>query len=267
MICDLSCFLGEWPFRSLPASGLDAMKQMAERNGIERAAVSAFEEIFWKDGFEATRRVAEQIRGESWLVPFQVVNPRFGGWERDVARGVEELRVRGFRLVPGYHGYDLNDSGVADLLAAARQHNLPVIVHVRIQDERMHWPTKFPPVPAEQVNDFLARSAGVRVTVAGCELGEIGKIADAMSGRDDVWVDWSRLRAMLFGLDKLLEVVSADQVVYGSLWPLQVPSAMLNLVHASRLDDGTRRAVCWENAQRLVIPDHARGPTRPMSIG
>jgi len=252
MIFDTGCFLGSWPFRSLPAFGLRALKRMAARHRVTRAAVSSFEEIFREDGFEATRAVATLIAGEPWLAQFQVVNPTFPGWEKDLERGIGELGIEGLRLAPGYHAYSLAHTGVAELIAAAREHGLPVALHVRLQDERMHWICRFPPVPMKEVEAFLERSRGVRIGVMGCEISEIRVIAKAVRNRRNVWVDWSRLRALLGGMDRLLEIIPPSRVLYGSLWPLQTPSAMLNLAELARLGRADRKRILWDNGLRFL---------------
>ncbi len=252
MIADLGCFLGEWPFRSLPAAGLRDMLDMAARHGVGNMAVSDLREVFWEDSFEATRRAAGEIEGHESIVQFQVVNLGVAGWEKDVERGVRDLGVGGFRLVPAYQGYRLDGSGCQDLLAAARGHGLPVAVHVRLQDERMQWVHRFAPAPVDELGTFLDRSQGVRVAVLGGELGEWRAIGDVARGRGDLWADWSRLRAMLNGLDKAVEAVGAESLLYASLWPLQTPSAMLNLVQASTLPPEARTAVLQGNAERFL---------------
>ena len=252
MICDLSCFLGTWPFRSLPASGMDGLKGMAERHGVERAAVSSFEEVFWEDAYEGARRVAEAVADETWLEQFQTLNLGFPGWERDLESGVSELGIKGIRLVPNYHGFDLDGAAATDVLAAAREHGLPVAVHMRLQDERMHWLHRFPPVPMAAVREFLGRSEGVRVAVMGGQLGDNKAFADIAAERSDVWMDWSRLRALLCGMERLLEFAPSSGCVYSSLWPLQTPSAMLNLVEYGRFGKDVKRALLWENGVRFL---------------
>lgn len=252
MIADLACFLGEWPFRSLPAAGLDAMLKMAERHGVGTMAVSDFREVFWEDSYEGTRRAADEIAGHAHLLQFQVVNLGVRGWEKDVERGVGDLGVAGFRLVPAYQGYRLDGSCCEDLLAAAREHGLPVAVHVRLQDDRMQWVHRYPPAPAAELCTFLDRSAGVRVAVMGMELSGLAALADMLREREDVWADWSRLRAMLNGFDRAAASAGAGSLVYASLWPLQTPSAMLNLVQASRLPQEAKDAALGGNAERFL---------------
>ena len=246
MICDLACFVGTWPFRSLPASGLDGLKAMAERHGVRRAAVSSFEEVFWEDSFEGTRRMVETVADEPWLSPFQVLNLTVPGWERDLERGVRDLGIKGIRLTPNYHGYDLAEVALQACNAAAT-FKLPIAIHIRLQDERMHWIHSFHPVPAEAIEAFLDCSGGTRVALLGGQLSDWGRLAEAVKGRENVWVDLSRLRAMLFGADRLFEVIPPSQCVHASLWPLQTPSSMLNLFKYGRMDEDAKRAVLWEN--------------------
>ena len=103
-----------------------------------------------------------------------------------------------------------------------------------------------------EIVNFLERTPLLRVAVVGCELLEIKAIAEAVRRRPQTWVDWSRLRAMLFGIDKLLKVVPDRQVFYGSLWPLQTPSAVLNLMAIARVSRSARTSILWQNGQRFI---------------
>jgi hypothetical protein len=252
MICDVECFAGAWPFRSLPDGDLGGLARMVKRFGVKRVALSALEEVFWEDRFEATRRLAERVSRKRWISQFQVLNPAFPGWQKDLERGVRDLRVKGIRLVPGYHGYALTAPCVGEAVAAAREHALPLVVHVRLQDERMHWMAKFPPVAVREIIAFLEQTASLRIAIVGCELTQIKVIAEAVKRRPQTWVDWSRLRAMLFGIEKLLQAIPARQILYGSLWPLQTPSAVLNLMTIARISKKTRSLILWQNGQRFI---------------
>ena len=252
MICDLGCFLGTWPFRSLPFAGLKDMQASARRNEVKCAAVSAFEEVFWEDAFQATRRTVAETARLRWAVPFQVVNPSFPGWRKDLERGVRDLGIKGIRLVPAYHRYSLRSPGVRALADAAREYGLPVAVHIRLQDERMHWITKFPPVPSKDAAQFLQKTKDLRVALLGFEFSEMTPVIEAVKGRPDTWVDWSRLRAMMWGVDRLLETFSAERVLYCSLWPLQTPSSVLNQIRIARVGDDVRRQVLWRSGMRFL---------------
>ncbi len=252
MICDVGCFLGAWPFRSLPSSGPRGLKAMARKQGVTCVAVSAFEEVFHEDAFRATARLTGRLASLPMARQFQVVNPLFPGWQRDLERGVRELGIRGVRLTPGYHGYALTDPAVQALADAAREFQLPVAIHARLQDERMHWISRFPPVPVKEAGEFLAKTPGLRVALLGFEVGEAGSISAIIKDRPAAWVDWSRLRCMLWGLDRLLEQIPAERILYGSLWPLQTPSAMLNLAKVARIGEAARKRILWTNGIRFL---------------
>jgi len=86
----------------------------------------------------------------------------------------------------------------------------------------------------------------------GLEIGSARKLAPALKARQQAWVDWSRMRSMLFGLNDLVEAVGAERIVYASLWPLQAPSSMLNLVKTGGFSPEQRGAMLWGNAQAFL---------------
>ncbi len=252
MICDVGCFLGTWPLRSLPSAGLSALQTQARRNRVKCAAISAFEEVFWEDAVQATRWSVAQIAKIRWALPFQVVNPSFPGWQKDLERGVRDLGVKGIRLTPAYHRYSLRHAGVRRLADAAREYGLPVALHVRLQDERMHWIARFPPVPPKEAAQFLEKTRDLRVALLGFEFSEMAAVTEAVNGRADTWVDWSRMRAMLWGMDRLLDRFPAERILYCSLWPLQAPSSVLNQLTIARVAGDVRRQILWRSGMRFL---------------
>ena len=225
MICDVGCFLGTWPLRSLPSAGLSALRAQARRNRVKCAAVSAFEEVFWEDAFQATRWSVAQIAQIRWALPFQVVNPSFPGWQKDLERGVRDLGVKGVRLAPAYHRYSLRHAGVRRLADAAREYGLPVALHVRLQDERMHWIARFPPVPPKEAAQFLEKTRDLRVALLGFEFSEMAAVTEAVNGRADTWVDWSRHESDAVGNGPVVGQI--PRRAHSLLQPLAAADALL----------------------------------------
>jgi predicted TIM-barrel fold metal-dependent hydrolase len=86
------------------------------------------------------------------------MNLRTRTWGRELAAHHGDPAVHAVKIYPNYHNYDVGDPEVCELAEALSEAGLPLIVALRVADERLHNP-KMPVagVPIEPVT-ALARS-------------------------------------------------------------------------------------------------------------
>jgi predicted TIM-barrel fold metal-dependent hydrolase len=251
-VIDVSGFLGRWPFRGIPRSSNDDLHRQAERLHIRKVVVSSFENLFWENAADAAREFARSIEGDELLVHFPIVNPVFPGVLDDLKRLQDERPFRGVRLLSNYHGYSLTDPAVDRLIDWTRRQGLIVQVFRRIVDERLHWMLKVPPVPDEQLNDLVRRHAEQQFIMSALWFNEIAGLFETMGKPAHVRFDVSRCRGPEEWPAKLIASVPGGQLVFGSLWPLQViRSTLEELLHAP-IDEGSRSMILSQNAAGLI---------------
>jgi len=252
-VIDASAWVGTYPFRHIARSEPTDLADRAERLGIERLVVSAFENLFWQNGLAAVPiwvdRLADQARLEYW----PVVNPAHPGELRRLAPLLDRFGPRGLRLVPWYHGYSLWDPAVVRLMDLARERGLVVQVFARIADERWHWLLK---VPARNVGDqldyFTSRFVGDRVLLSALNGPELQALAGRLTAQPGLYADLSRLRGPLFAVEHLTRTVPPAKLVFGSLWPIQIIEATLWQVTWVELPSSTTRCVLHDSFQTLL---------------
>ncbi len=253
-VIDVSCFVGRWPFRSVPRSSRDHLHTLAGQYGLRRAVVSSFENLFWENAADAARQTAVSVDGDPLLVHFPMVNAAFPGALDDLKRLHDEWPLRGVRLLSNYHGYSLGDGAVDELIAWTRSAGIVVQVFRRIVDERLHYILKVPPVSDDEMRRLAERHPEQRFVFSALWFGEIIGMGEAIGHADHVWFDVSRCRGPENWPVKLVDAVPARQIVFGSLWPLQViPSTLQELVYAP-FDDETRAMILHDNAAGLLQP-------------
>jgi predicted TIM-barrel fold metal-dependent hydrolase len=139
-IVDANAYVGNWPFRSLDASPAALVDRMDEK-GVDRAVVSSLDGLFYRNCHEANRELSENVVGyEDRLIPFATINPTYAAWRKDLREAVEELGMRGVRLFPCYHDYDLDQSEVKALLDECADLDVPVMIVAVLQDQRQRHP-------------------------------------------------------------------------------------------------------------------------------
>lgn len=251
-VIDVSGFVGAWPFRSIPRSSRDDLQTLADGLGLRRVVVSSFENLFWENASDAARQTAVAVEGDPLLEHFPMVNPPFPGALDALKRLYDEHPFRGVRLLSNYHRYSLDDPAVAELIAWTHSRNIVVQVFRRIVDERLHYMLEVPSVPDDQLWALAERYPEQRFIFSALWYGEIVGTAHTLGNPDRIWFDVSRCRGPENWPAQLVEEVPARQIVFGSLWPLQVIRSTLAEIIYAPFDDATRAMILHDNAAALL---------------
>ena len=137
MLIDINTYIGHWAFRRLPNNTAEALVRQMDAHGIDWAVVASTHGILYKSAHSANEELAEQARPfRDRLLPFATLNPTYPGWREDLRRCAEDLGLRGIRLFPQYHGYELADPVSLELIDAATELGWVVQVPMRVVDRR-----------------------------------------------------------------------------------------------------------------------------------
>jgi len=140
MLIDANVSIGHWPFRKLQYNSCDMLLERMSRFGVDRAVVGNFNGIFYKDAEAANAELFKELQSKKkyWdkFIPFGVVNPIFNGWQDDLKRSVQKYGVKGVRMYPKYHRYDLLHPASVELVKRCRDLDLPIALTLRIVDRR-----------------------------------------------------------------------------------------------------------------------------------
>jgi len=245
VIVDVNAFLGLWPFRPLGHSGIDGLERLMGRSGISHALVSPFESLFYRDNAVANGFLRE-LGGLKSMCPIAAINPSLPD-VGDFLRGMDGLRaIKGLKLHPDYHGYDLNDDSAKAAFDFAEERGLPVIIPLRIQDERLH--PKFamvPPTPAKALIEVARLYPKVNVLACNARSDELG---DALGN------NLSNLHAVVSWVQEEGFVASAvrehgcDRLMWGSNMPLQYPEPTLEQIRKADVGSGEKERILAGNA-------------------
>ena len=140
MVIDSNTYIGNWPFRKFEYNTLDTLIGRMDEFGTEASVVSNLNGIFYKNTQAANEELYDAIRSKKVygkrFIPFAVINPIYGGWREDFETCSTKMNMKGIRLYPKYHGYDLDNPSCVELVKMARDRNLPVAFSLRMVDSR-----------------------------------------------------------------------------------------------------------------------------------
>ena len=164
--------------------------------------------------------MARILAGQTDYRHVMTVNPLLPGTMDDLARAQAEFPVAGVRILPGFHGYRLDDARLMPLWDWLRSRKLPLFLTLRMEDERVTYLFHPVTVALPDVKAFLESVTGFPVLLCNIRNAELPAVRDAVLARPDVFADACGFKGNLFPLDMLYEAGLTPRIVYGSLTPV-----------------------------------------------
>lgn len=140
MLIDANAYVGHWPFRQRRYNSCEARLERMNRFGVDLAIVSNLNGIFYKNPQMANEELYEEIKSrktyQDRFIPFAVLNPIYASWRDQFKVSIEQMGMKGVRLYPKYHGYELTNPACVELVKLARDRGRPVALSLRMVDAR-----------------------------------------------------------------------------------------------------------------------------------
>lgn len=140
MLIDCNTYIGHWPFRQLRDNTCATRLEQMDKVQVDLALVSNLNGVFYKNTQAANQELHEAIQSEARfkkrLIPIAVINPAFSGWKDDFETSIGRYRMKGIRLYPKYHKYELDHPDCIKLVKMARDKGVPVSLSLRLVDSR-----------------------------------------------------------------------------------------------------------------------------------
>ena len=249
MIIDVNAAVGRWPFCEGQSMTPSRLSRLLAAAGVDVALCSSLEACFHEDPDEDNRRLSRQLRGHPRLRPVPVVNPRMPNWPELVerwGRGAPAVKI-----LPAYHAYTLADARVDALAAELARLRRPLLVQVRMEDERVQAPAfRVPPVPVADIAALAGRFPRLPIVALGAYLPEA---RDLLRHSPAVRIDIS----FLDRLDVVGELVrecrlAGRRLVLGTNSPLLHARAAVLKAQTADASRAVRLAILGGNARRVL---------------
>jgi len=252
MIIDANAFVGRWPFRRLAFAGASGVGALMDRNETDLALATPIAAVFYRDCLSA---MEEMLEDEGWdadrMSPVAVVNPVFPGWETDLEVMVGQMGCVAVRLIPNYHGYRLYDDEALALVSKVQGYGLPVIITIRMQDERSHhWRMVVDPVSPDEVRFLMRELPHGKYVLSNIRYPEVVQIRRELEEVEEgVWEISYKPPAFL--VEQAVETFGAERILYGTRVPLQYPESILLMVREAQVSHEVKEMILAGNARRV----------------
>ncbi|MCL4691035.1 MAG: amidohydrolase family protein [Candidatus Hydrogenedentes bacterium] len=242
-VIDMHGHCGSWDRTTTPLKSPAAFIQSMDRCGIDTFVVSSFAAIHGETragNHEASEWVAEY---PDRLYAYVVVNPNDPeGSLADLTRYLRPgSNFVGLKLHCYLHGAQLHDHGYAKCLSFANENDLPILVHGGGQDDWDGMCLQYP-----NANFIMAHA---------CLWNGVDREGPALYERvrstPNLYVDICGSAAYRGSLRKLIDLVGADKVLYGSDFPMFDFAWELGRVTLAEVSDEEKRLICGDNARRI----------------
>lgn len=140
MLIDTNAYIGHWPFQQLKYNTCEALLERMNKFGVDVSVISNLNGIFYKNTQSANEELHAALKSNrrfsERFVPFAVINPIYAGWRDDLDVSIRKMGMKGVRIYPKYHDFDIVDPACIELVKRVRDHGLPVAFNIRMVDSR-----------------------------------------------------------------------------------------------------------------------------------
>lgn len=140
MLLDINAYVGHWPFKQLQYNSCSKLLGRMNQYSVDKSVVSNLNGIFYKNTQSANEELYDELQSEisfgDRFIPFAVINPIYAGWREDLDTCITKFGMKGVRVYPQYHDYEIIDPSFVELVKRSRDKGLPVAVDIRMVDSR-----------------------------------------------------------------------------------------------------------------------------------
>jgi predicted TIM-barrel fold metal-dependent hydrolase len=267
MWIDSNAYIGHWPFRKFEYNTLDALLGRMKQFGTDMSLVSNLNGVFYKNPQQANEEIYEELHSKSaytdYFIPWAVINPIYGGWRQDLETCVTKMGMKGVRLYPKYHGYDLVNPACIELVKMSRDKGLPVAFSLRMVDKRAtswmdldyEWTLKdvMPIIRAVPDGKFLIVNVANSTALSDEDLALLKKAHLLMdsSGR----LPGGGADVLLSKFDELLSTLGVDKFCFGTHSPILdyfTGRLRIESIGAHEIDEAGRERLRSGNIKQLL---------------
>ena len=259
MLIDINANVGHWPFQQTNCNTCEALINRMDEYGIDVSVMSNMNGIFYKDTQASNEELYQEINAEQRyrdrLLPFAIINPIYAGWKRDLDICTTKMGMKGIRMYPLYHDYELTHPSCIELVKTARDSGLIVAFTLRMVDSRnrswmdinSEWKLEDVIPIIKEVPDakylVLNIANGINLKDEETELFKNTNILFDTSGRD------------IDNLSELINKFGKDMFAFGTHSPiLDYLTGLLRVesLRESEADEETKKLLRSGNAKRIL---------------
>ncbi len=188
---------------------------------------------------DAMKRYPDRIKG------YYTFNPNYA--ERYLEHIEDILNIEGYigmKFLPTYHKYPLDGENYREALEFADKHSLVILMHT--------WGKNDPHNAPRHVEMLAKKYKNLKVIMGHSAPGELDESIKVVNTYDNVYLDICDIHRHNGIIDKMVESVGADKVLYGTDAPWYDHSYAIGSVLFSHISDEDKYKILHGNAEKLA---------------
>lgn len=254
-VIDFCCDVGPYAFRPWPADDVAGTIALMDKHDIDLAVAGPTAAVTYVSPHPANEGLMEDIAEndpDGRLVPYACLSPVYPGVEADL-RAAGQMGFEGLKLYPNYHCYHAGDPPCVRLVRQAAQMDWPVMVTVRVEDERHHHPRmKVPPADVEDIIWLAGQVPEVTLILSGANASEASRFLKATTDVPDTYVELSYVKSPLTGIKNLVDEHGARRLLLGTHLPFVYPTCGILKITNADISDAQKAQILEDNAAGIV---------------
>lgn len=251
-IFDVNCDCGPFAFREHRFTTAAEVAGQLQRLGISGAFIGSAAAITHVCPQEANARLCADLAtlGNPALFPAATLNPEYPGALEDLRR-CADLGCRALKLYPTYHAFAVTSYETVRLMEEAGERGWPVLLNVRVEDERHHHPLlKVAPLDLAAAITAARNVPAVTVILCSANNAEIVRFLGEVQ-RPQACAEVSWVKSPLNAIEDLVERVGSERLLFGSHLPFSMAQTALAKVREAVMAEAHKQALLYGNARRL----------------
>lgn len=266
MLIDINAYVGHWPFQQLKYNTCQTLLEQMDTFGVDMAVISNLNGIFYKNTQSANEELIDEIKSDhrfsKRFIPFAVINPIYAGWKTDLETCIKKLGMKGVRLHPKYHDYEITDPACIEAVKLARDYGVPVGFDFRMIDSRQRsWMdidyvvgTPKPEWTLKNILPIIAAVPDAKYMILNMANNAILSAADMnLLKKTDLLIDTSGRN--ITNMNDFLTRYGADKFAFGTHAPiLDYLTALLRIesLRDNEADKSIKEGLRFANAKKML---------------
>jgi len=240
-IVDVHCHFGKWPFPIL-SSGAEGILEIMGRFGITCAVLSSSLAIVY-DFRAGNRRLQEAIACHPELSGYVPVNPNFLEESRQELESYFALpNFVGAKIHPVYSRQSIGSPAMAALFEVIASYRRPLLIHTWGEGE------------VRSLYELARKHPGLPILMGHMGGDSWQEAIEVARKAPNIYVEFCCSYPQRPKVEKAVERVGPDRVLFGSDLDLINPGFILGMVRDARLSDEEKEKLLHENAEALFVP-------------
>lgn len=267
MIIDIHGHLGNINQAPFWAADAVTLERYLDKADVDILCVTSAKSIMY-DVREGNSDLVAALKKSTKLLGYVTVNPIFPDSIKDLDLLAQNNKFIGLKIHPDYHGYDIQSQSVRVFLDEVASKTPLMLCHVscmpgtgfaaagKVVDLAARHP---------KTNFVLAHMAGIYQNALYPYFPNLEGLEQVMARQlPNVYVDTAHYLMYVYPgvMERMLELVGADHIVFGTDMPLQGPLQVrfaLEIIKHLDVSDVDRKKILGGNAKRLIGADKLAG--------